>query len=156
MKNLFVRFVRGTGWDSKIIEWTTRSKWSHVEFLEADLTFGAQLAGGVRWRTIHDRCYKKVQDAEVWQVPVTDEEYDKFLAFIVETEGRDYNWRAIVSFALGPYNWDKLGTDICSEEVANGLKAVGRIRLDLPSENYTPRDIWMLLPLIPGSRKVMP
>jgi hypothetical protein len=38
--NLALRFVRGTGWDSKVIEWGSRSWTSHVELFRDDRTFG--------------------------------------------------------------------------------------------------------------------
>jgi len=116
MNSLRLRFVRGMGWDSKVIERQTRGWTSHVELLVSPTcTFGAQLKGGVTYRSTNDACYRNVSKVQVWDVPVSNLEFEAAARFRRLTEGAPYDWRAIISFAFGERDWREPGAWFCSE-----------------------------------------
>lgn len=156
MNTLSIRFVSGKGWDSKLIEWYSRREWSHVELLFGNVTFGAQLRGGVRRRLITDPCYAKAVDYEVWEVPVTDDQLELLQKLIFDATNAPYDWLAILSFILGPHRLHLRGSWICSGFLAGVIDSLRLLTIDLPWENYSPRDIRMLVPQIPGAKRVMP
>lgn len=153
MSSLYIRFVSGKGWDSKLIEWYSRCEWSHVEFLIGNMTFGAQLKGGLRIRSIKDGCYAKAAKYAVWQIPITDDQQVVFQKLLADANGTKYDWPAILSFILGPHRWHLNGRYICSGFEAGVLKALQLLDIDFPIENYSPRDIWMLVPQIKGAAR---
>lgn len=165
MPTIQVRFVSGKSWDSKLIEWYSRCKWSHVEFLFPGIpgpwgamtitkTFGAQLRGGLRWRYISDQCYAKAKRYDVWEIPVTDDQYARFMTLISDAEGALYDWPAILSFVLGQHRWHLKGRYICSGFEAGVFLSLMLLAINFPIENYTPRDIFMLVPQIKGARRI--
>lgn len=120
---LKIRFVRGMAWDSKVVEWQTRGWCSHVELYDEasngeGYTFGAQLRGGVLWRQVNEHCYSNVARFETWQLNLTDYQNKQMQDFINETYGKPYDWRAIISFALGERDWREPDSWFCSELVA--------------------------------------
>jgi len=155
MPSLQIRFVSGKGWDSKIIEWCSRCRWSHVELLwPGDHTFGAQLKGGVRWRKTNDHCYRKAIAAEVWQIPITDEQQTLLQKLIADAEGAPYDWLAILSFALGYHRFHLAGAWICSGYLAGVVDSLNLLTMVFDPENYSPRDVYMLVPNIPGATRL--
>jgi len=151
---LSIRFCRGRGFDSRLIEWYSRCQWSHVELLFGEDTFGAQFYGGVKWRTIHDKCYKDVAECQVWEIPITQDEYEQLLRLIGRVKLSPYDWRAIVSFMLGPWRWHHTDAFICSGVITYFLMTLRKIVTVFPFENYDPADVYMLVPNIPGARQV--
>jgi hypothetical protein len=152
--SLHVRFVSGKGWDSKVIEWYSRCEWSHVELLFGNVTFGAQLRGGVKWRKLGDPCYARAVKTETWEIPLTEEEHNVMTKLITDAFGTKYDWPAILSFMLGPHRLHLPGAYICSGFVAGLLGGIGKLAINLPIENYDPRDLWVLVPQIRGARKL--
>lgn len=156
---LALRFVRGSGWDSKLIEWGSRSWTSHVEMISSNRwdTFGAQLSGGVRWRAVSDSCYSNVTRSEVWEIEITDAQEIDLLKVIRETAGLPYDWRAIVSFAFGERDWRAKDSWFCSEWAAVMLESLGIVKFPekLPVDRITPRDIYMVFTALPGARLVL-
>jgi hypothetical protein len=155
---ILIRFVRGSAWDSKIIEYRTRAWCSHVEAIYpteilADTTFGAMLKGGVKPRSIHDKIYKHVSRYEIWHIPCTSEQYELYWEFMHEQDGKPYDWRAIVSFALGERDWKEADSWFCSELVtAAGVAAVlwnwpAQAKLD----RIDPSDAYLLYTTLPGA-----
>lgn len=144
-----LRFVSGLGWDSRVIEYQTRCKWSHVEaVLDRDReTFGAQLRGGVAYRYAHARCYRNAGAMEIVEIPATGSQAALFWSFLERQNGKPYDWRAIVSFGLGQRDWDAPDSWICSELQAAALRFASLLYIpkSLPVERITPRDLWMLV-----------
>lgn len=155
---LYARFVRGGGWDSKLIEWDTRAWCSHVELIDNswENTIGAMLKGGVLARSITDPIYKRATRYEIWSIPATNEAFDRLQVFVNETLDNPYDWRSIVSFGLGERDWTEPGEWICSEWFAMALVRAGLLTwpLNLPANRITPRDCYMLISQIPGAKNV--
>lgn len=124
MSEILIRFVRGTGIDSKIIEHRTRSWCSHMEALPfgSDLTFGAMLVGGVDFRRLNDRAYKKASRTEIWHLPCTEQQHHVFWNFLLDQSGKPYDWRAICAFGMGERDWENPDAWFCSELQMSALK----------------------------------
>lgn len=158
MPTLYIRFVSGKGWDSRLIEWYSRCEWSHVEFLESSWsswTFGAQLHGGIRYRTLNDACYARAAKYEIWEIPITDAQFAQYSDLKSDALKALYDWPAILSFILGPHRLHLSGAWICSGFVAMVLDSLNLLEAQFAWEMYDPRDIWMLIPQIPGAKKVV-
>ena len=155
--NLALRFVRGTGWDSKVIEWGSRSWTSHVELFRDDRTFGAQLIGGVKWRELSEPCHKGVARTEVWEIEISAEQNNLLTGVIFQTRGLPYDWRAIVSFAFGERDWRETDSWFCSEWAAMMLETLGILKFPrvLPFDRITPRDVYLLFTELPGARPLL-
>ena len=142
-----LRFVQGGAWDSRLIEYTTRCRWSHVEALYDDHTLGAMLVGGVRFRSLKSPQYKHAvayQVVEIAASPLTESHFDGFLE---QQIGKPYDWRSILAFGLGQRDWRNPLAWFCSELVLRGLEFANIVQLpaDIPMTRITPRDLWMLL-----------
>jgi hypothetical protein len=144
-----LRFVEGGAFDSRIIRWDSRCRWSHVELLDCgdQKTFGAQLNGGVRWRGIDDLCYKQAVAYETREIRCERAVEDVFFKFLLAQDGKPYDWRAIVSFGLGSRDWREDDSWFCSELQARALEVAGLLKLpdDIPVWRITPRDLWVLI-----------
>jgi hypothetical protein len=149
MPTIQLRFVEGGGWDSKVIRYTTRCRWSHTEALSEDgqKTFGAQLRGGVKWRLLADKCYRQATAYQTVQIPVAAEQYTRFWQFLTAQDGKPYDWRAILAFGMGNRDWRLPDAWFCSELDARGLELAGIVVLpkDIPVMRIDPRDLWVLL-----------
>src|SRR5882757_8920355 len=101
-----LRFVSGGGWDSRIIQFDTRCKWSHVEYMPNSFTtLAAMFDGGVKNRLLSYSQYKKAVATQVWNIQMNAPAEKKFIDFVNAQIGRPYDWRAIVSFGLGERDW---------------------------------------------------
>lgn len=141
-----LRFVEGGALDSKIIRYTTRCRWSHVEAISGDGTFGSMLNGGVRWRD-EGKDYPNMVDGETVEILATPPAESAFWAFLLNQEGKPYDWRAILGFGLGERDWRQDDSWFCSELIARALEVCGIIDLpvDVPVWRITPRDVWLLV-----------
>ena len=143
-----IRFVRGTGWDSRVIEWGTRSWTSHVEefFPGIGKTFGAMLNGGVIYRGVSDKQYRNVSHWEAWRLPIRYDQYLALCGFRLKCYGLPYNWKAIVSFACGERDWRDSNSWFCSEYIVRAMEVMGIVRLPLsiPTDRITPRDAYLI------------
>ncbi len=151
-----LRFVEGGGWDSKIIRWDTRCRWSHVECIpkgSTNKTIGAMLKGGVKERSFDDPVYKHATAYQIWAVNTTANKEKAFYDFIDSQVGCLYDWRAIVSFGLNQRDWRRDGNWFCSELIIKGLEVAGIlvIAIDQPVYRYTPRDVWILVTALRGA-----
>lgn len=155
---ILIRFVRGTAWDSKLIEYRTRSWCSHVEAvfppaIATDATFGAMLKGGVKQRAYTDKVYKHVGRYEVWHIPCTTEQHDLFWEFLHEQNGKPYDWRAIISFGLGERDWQEKDAWFCSElQTGAGVRAnLWNWPTAAKLDRIDPSDAYLLFTTIPGA-----
>lgn len=160
-----VRFVRGSGWDSKLIEFRTRSWCSHVEahYQIGDVladqtaispgTFGAMLKGGVRHRKLSDPCYDRLSRSEVWRVPCEKWQSTTFWQYLFRQDGLSYDWHAIVAFGAGERDWVREDRWFCSELVMAALQAAhvwkphGQAHID----RIDPGQAYLLVTSLPGA-----
>lgn len=142
-----LRFVQGGGWDSKIIQWDTRCRWSHVEAYYGGTTLGAMLKGGVQRRPLTDPAYRRAAAFQIVDIVATPEQNKIFDDFNVGQLGKPYDWRAIASFGLGSRDWTLDDSWFCSELQVRALHRAGILQLpfDIPVCRITPRDVWLLL-----------
>lgn len=126
--DVVIRVVRGTHWDSKLIEYRTWSWWSHIEACYPNgnpyRTFGAMLKGGVKFRWTGEDCYKDISAIEAWHIPCTQAQHDAFWKFLSEQDGKPYDWRAIAGFGFRR-DWEAPDSWFCSELMMAALKAAG-------------------------------
>lgn len=167
MPTLQIRFVSGKGWDSKLIEWYSRCRWSHVEMLfpvgyeifgatlTQSRTFGAQFKRGLRWRSTTDPCYSKAVMYEIWEIPISDQQKALLEQLLSDASGAPYDWMAILSFVLGQHRIHITGAWICSGYLAGIIESLNLLKTMFDPQNYSPRDIYMLVPNISGARKVL-
>jgi hypothetical protein len=117
------------------------------------------MEGGVLWRDVLDACYKSAKRWEVWTIDTTPAQDALVDQFIHETEGDLYDWRAIVSFGMGERDWRaphrRPRVFICSEWAMSLLERVGLARLPakVPVNRITPRDVYMIFPVLIGVQK---
>lgn len=156
-----LRFVQGGGWDSKVIRYDTRCRWSHVEAFYGDRTIGAMLNGGVRARQLNDDSYHKAISYQVVTIAADSFAEDAFNSFLHQQIGKVYDWRAIVGFGLGERDWRHEDSWFCSELQLRALELAKILVLpaDIPMWRITPRDLWILLAgkciLAKGSRMML-
>lgn len=151
---IYIRFVQGGGWDSRVIEYFSRWWTSHVEFVVGNCTFGAQFKDGVRWRSFQSPCYAKARRMETWQIPITAGQREMFIQLCKDAHETKYDWPAIISFALGQRRLHLRGAYICSGFVAGVLKSLGLAAILRPIENYDPQHIYDIVPQLPGAVKL--
>ena len=144
---MILRFIEGGKFvPSGIIEYATRCRWSHVEAIGLEGTFGAQLSGGVIWRSLDDACYRGTKNVEVLNLTLTLEQEKAIWKFLDAQEGKPYDWRAILGFGLGRRDWREEDSWFCSELQTRALEVAGVVKLptDIPVWRITPRDLWLL------------
>ena len=149
-----MRFVEGGQFDSLVIRYATRCRWSHVEAISTGfharsfngMTFGAMLFGGVGWRSQNSAAYRGVVGYELKTIRATADEESAFWEFLFAQDGKPYDWRAIVGFGLGERDWREADSWFCSELQARALEVAGLLRLpkDVPVWRITPRDVWLM------------
>jgi len=154
---ILARFIRGTAWDSKLIEWQTRAWCSHCEAMMPDWkqTLGAMLKGGVKYRSFDDPEYKGVKRWENWHVPCTIAQKDTFYGFMESQIGKPYDWRGIVSFALGERDWRDASAWFCSEILVRAVEVAGLTKVpeQIPTDRLSPRDAYLIVTMLPGAWK---
>jgi|ERR1019366_860535 hypothetical protein len=151
-----IRFIEGTAIDSRIIRWQTRAWCSHVEaILPGEKTLGALFNGGVAIRNFSDKCYRDVKRWEDWHIPCEQYQATNFYSFLHDQIGKPYDWRAIISFALGERDWQAKGSWFCSEFMFAGMKEAGLYTppAQLPSDRLTPRDSYLIFTGLPETWK---
>ena len=156
MSEILIRFIRGTAWDSRLIEYRTRFWCSHTEAVTSEssnLTCGAMLRGGVKYRDFTDKAYKHVSRWEIWHIPCTDTQNGIFWAFLHSQIGKPYDWKAIFAFGLGEHDWNNMNSWFCSEfMIAAGVSAgLWTYTADVHADRLAPSDAYLLFTTIPGA-----
>lgn len=154
---ILARFIRGTQWDSKLIEWQTRAWCSHCEAVmpQWNGTLGAMLKGGVKQRLFSDREYKGVKRWENWHIPCTPDQKTAFYSFMQGQIGKPYDWRGIASFALGERDWRNADAWFCSEILIRAFEVAGLTKVpeQIPTDRLSPRDAYLIVTMLPGAWK---
>jgi hypothetical protein len=142
-----LRFVEGGGWDSKVIRWDTRCRWSHVEAFYGDYTVGAMLKDGVARRALTDPVYRRAVAYQIVEINTTVQANKIFDDFNQQQIGKPYDVRAIIGFGMGERDWRNPSAWFCSEDQVRALELAGIVQLpdDIPMWRITPRDVWLLL-----------
>lgn len=139
---VYFRVVSGTGLDSWLVKHTTRSEFSHAEFVlpESKQAFGAYL-DGVSFRPLDYAHF----DREVW---FTAPRIDEALCWAVKQNGKKYDFSAIVGI-FADRDWRDCNKFFCSELVALAFERAGAPILNPQFSPWriTPRDI-LLSPVI--------
>ncbi len=135
---------------SWVIRWVTWSEFSHVDVLlempaERRL-LGARFRGGVQARRLDYARFARVQ---CYTVTLTEEEYGRFLGFLVNQLGRPYDWRGILNFHFHrSRRWRDGRAWFCSELVAAAFECAGWPLLALAEcDRVSPRDLTLSLKL---------
>lgn len=159
-KWIYVRFVGGGGWDSKVIEFFSRFWTSHVELYfpvglgsDEPYTFGAQLKGGVGYRTLDHKCYAKVRKWQIWRFPVSPEQEAIGNGLIRSADGSKYDPNAILHFIMGQMDFRSNGHYICSGFLAGYLNGIRAAMILRPIEEYTPQHIFDIVTNLAGAEK---
>lgn len=157
MNEVRIRFIRGSAFDSKVIEWRTRAWCSHVEAIpsvpEPFQSFGAMLSGGVRYRRLSDPVYGGITQKEIWHLPCTTEQYFAFWAFLQKQTGKPYDWRAILAFGWGEHDWEAPDSWFCSELQCAAMKEAGlwRCQGQAHIDRIDPGQAYLLFTSLPGA-----
>ena len=131
-----IRFSSQDKIGSKCIQALTWSRWSHVEFIDGDRTFGARGGGGVEWRPLTAIPYHHYLDMAV-EVP------DNFLDILTSQEGKGYDFMALLG-GLIRRNWQDPNKWFCSELIAWALQEAGVICVRNVNR-VSPRELCLIL-----------
>lgn len=122
MKRFKIRFITEDDFISNAIRFVTFSEWSHVEIITETGTYlGAHADGGIQERPAD---YAKVSKERRYEVPVTDEQYDRMMAFAYSKIGTPYNFATCAGMFLRK-NFSTKGSEICSMFVFDVLVEAG-------------------------------
>ena len=148
-----LRFVRGTGWSSKAIEWFSAGPFSHVDAVGTDGLYGARsdaIGGkppGVQWRPFD---YEKVDGSLTIELQATFQQETAFWLFLRSQEGKPYDAVGIWGFATGR-DWREPGEWFCSELQAAALEEAKLLNpLYAPASKVTPSALCVILSAVGG------
>jgi len=126
----------------KAIQWKTNSKYFHVEMIIGEKWISSSPEVGAVY--IH-----KLK-------PITDKNFD-YVNIIIPTEkvidmmyfaesqvGKEYDWKGIFLSQTIDMNIENKNKWFCSEIVSEMLK-IGGIDLELPSNQYSPGDLYRII-----------
>lgn len=124
------------------IKWGTRSCWSHVDaVMEDGSLLGARIKGGVQIRKPDYAPFTATQ-----KYCIKTELADKFYDALRSQVGKPYDWRAIISFALGDRDWRETDSWFCSELQIWAAEVAGFFdrKLLIEVDRLSPRDHLLL------------
>lgn len=140
MRDLRVVFFRGRGPFAALIRWFTRGNYAHVGILDrsTNIIYEAREFRGV----VASHHGVRVAPGALYRFanPLTAEEEEKVLAFLIEQLGKRYDYLSVLMFVLrlpfGPRDrW------FCSELVAEALLFAGRVLLFADSAELAPEHL---------------
>lgn len=107
---------------NKLICWWTKSKYYHVELIVGNKWISSNPdVGGV---TIND--LQPLRDnyeyLELKDVRVTKEQYNRIMQWVSSQSDKKYDWLAIYTSCILPFNWESKNKWFCSEIVTTILK----------------------------------
>ena len=143
MANIKIIMSSGPHFGSAFLRWYTHCPYSHCEMLFEDeqgapYIIGARVAGVKKFSTL-----SVPNRSTILEMEVTDEQYEKFHAFVHGKVGASYDWRAYLGFLFnkkteGPNRW------FCSELIAAAFNHAGIEMFHNTGTWYiTPRDIYI-------------
>ncbi len=139
-----IRFSYQEKIGSTSIKALTWSKWSHVELVVGDMTFGARMSGGVKWRPVEKLPFHQYLDIIV-EVP------GEFFSIMESQKGKDYDFTALLGW-LVRRNWQDPEKWFCSELVAWALQEAGVICVR-NINRVSPRELCLILHNLNFKRK---
>lgn len=127
MERAKVIFGRGQSTISKIILFVTRSKWSHVAYIDQVSGYLIEAAGGIGVivSTYEDFC-KKYPDTKIAEIPTYNANI--FRSRMIDTIGSDYDFNAILGILLRR-DWDEADKWTCSEAIAHASQIFRKEKL---------------------------
>lgn len=156
MKGITLQFSTTSSLLSRLVRLATWSTYSHVDYVifDDELTktkegyslLGAQ-GDGVKIRPAnyeHFTCYERVI------LTVTDEQYDKFIAFLTVQIGKKYDYTALFGI-LFHRDWQETDSWFCSELQAAALVYAGILSFKLKGNRVTPELLRVLVSVIETS-----
>lgn len=107
---------RASGWMSKLIQWQTRSEFSHASLILPDDTVleSIQGKGVIKGRKLHE----VKEPVDVFEVVATTGMHARALAFAEAQLGKGYDWTMVARFVTRrPADRKESGKWFCSELV---------------------------------------
>lgn len=146
--HITLRFVDGGGFVAATIQKFEYGFWAdHVECLMPDgkTIIGAYLGKGVQRNVVGYDASTSSEELYV-PVPCSQEQQDKFYAFIESQVGKPYDTKAVLGIAL-ERNWQDPGQWFCSELQTAGMIAAGIFPEHLATQlnHVTPRDLLLIV-----------
>jgi hypothetical protein len=167
-----LHFVRGKSLSSDLIAYFGGGKYSHVDAVlpagygyPAGSYLGARddivkpLGGGApipRGVQVRPAGYEQWRFADLWSLPTTKAAHETFYGFLVEQIGKPYDWRSIVGFATGDYDWRDPQAWFCMELAAAALEKALHIRFAFPTHVITPNAGAIAFSALGAKKKAVP
>ena len=148
-----LRFFKGRSRIGSIIRDITWADWSHVDTLISP-TRGISAIGGkcVLSYEINGRGAPKYSRMETVTFKVTQEQYHKYVSFLMEKEHSEYDLEGIKAFVVFLRVLFRVKHDedkwFCSELIIAALEHAGIVKLTEPPEKWSPGVLWMGLSFI--------
>lgn len=138
-----ILLYRGISWVSRVIQWQTRTPYSHAAWMMRDGTvIEAWHVGGVRHNANPFLCHTSGTTVDVYDFkqPLSTAEHDRIESFLLSHCGRSYDFLGVFRFLTrdncepsnGKLKW------FCSELVAEACADAGRRLLRAPSHQLSP------------------
>lgn len=141
MKVLEVCFYKASAgtWFDKLIAWVSKGKYSHVELVfDNNQSFSSSVRwpSGVRFKSID---YDEAK-WDIFTLVVSDESYDKALAFANSQTGKGYDILGVL-FIIDRGIRENKNKWFCSEVVLSALQAAGYLD-HINAHRTTPQDLF--------------
>lgn len=129
MITILVSLHRGSAFASKLIQWQTRSAYSHAGILLPDGRFVESREGhGVR--VVRGLQMAHHEQVDLFEVQVTETQADEIDQFLTEQDGKPYDWTMVARFvSRRQANRESAGKWFCSELVFAAFQQAGVILL---------------------------
>lgn len=116
-----VLLFRSTGWGARLIQWQTRSPYSH-----AAIGRGSQLVESIQGVGVRQRRWSAAENVDAFAVPdLTDAQWHRAWEFSQLHLGEDYDWRGVLRFVSRIEHSSKRPLWFCSELVFAALAHAG-------------------------------
>lgn len=131
MKAQLAFYKGGTEYTDRLIQWWTKSKYSHVEIVYNNLWYSSSPRDyGVRQKEIE-------MNPEHWDLFDIEIDPILFLTFFYDTVGMDYDWTGIFLSQVLHINVEDKKRYFCSEWCAEALGIPSTL-----SNKYNPEDLY--------------
>ncbi len=152
-----LRFVKGSGWSSKLITWFSGGHFSHVDAITPEKKLlGArsdEVGGRPAGVQIRPFPYESTLDEKTFSIGCTDAEEKLFWDFLYDQLGKPYDEIGIFGFVVGR-DWRNESAWFCSELQAAALEYAGVLpRLYSPVNKITPSCLATVLSAVKAAAK---